>query len=169
SALRFFTGTYATITDDAFGRVVGEVRVGFVLLHSQVVFTVVAVAHVAQADDTGHVLQFAIAVGRAGQAVQRVIGDVQLHDAAADVCQFRGLRTHFHAGFGRRRAGCRVAAAAVDFDQAQAAGTEGFQAFGCAQFRHVDAGFCSCTHDRSTLRHGDGFTVNFQRDQIFGF
>ena len=34
----------------------------------QVVFTRVAIAHIAQADNPGHVLQFAVTVGRAGEA-----------------------------------------------------------------------------------------------------
>jgi hypothetical protein len=40
------------------------------------------IAHVAQADGTGHVLQLAIAIGGTGQAVQRVVRDVKLHHPA---------------------------------------------------------------------------------------
>ena len=63
----------------------GEIRVARVLRRIEVVRALVAVAHLAQAHDAGHVLQFAMAVGGAGQAVERVIGDIQLHHAAAHV------------------------------------------------------------------------------------
>ena len=42
----------------------------------------VAVAHIAQADRAGLVLQLAVAVGSTRQAVEGVIADVQLHHAA---------------------------------------------------------------------------------------
>ncbi len=44
---------------------------------------VVAVAHFAQADHAGHVLQLAVAVRGAGEAVERMVGDVELHHVAA--------------------------------------------------------------------------------------
>ncbi len=69
-----------------------------------VVCAVVAVPHFAQADDAGHVLQLAVAIGGAGEAVQRMIGDVQLHHAATDLGQLRRLRTYLHAGGNRRGA-----------------------------------------------------------------
>ena len=56
----------------------------------EVVLAVVAVAHLAQADRAGHVLQLAIAVGGAGQAVERMVGDVELHHVAAELA--RGAR-----------------------------------------------------------------------------
>ena len=93
-ALNFFAGADAAIADDALGRVVGEVGVGLVLRQKQrvfrpatgedMVFALVAVANIAQADGTSHILQFAIAVGRAGQAVERMVGDVEFHHALAD-------------------------------------------------------------------------------------
>ena len=51
----------------------------------EVVLARVAVAHLAQADGAGHVLELAVAVGRAGEAIERVIGDVELHHVAAHV------------------------------------------------------------------------------------
>ena len=95
-ALHLLAGPHAARTDDALGRIVGEVRVRLVLRHpaeirpavlllENVVVAFVAVAHVAQADDAGHVLQLAVAVRRAGQAVERMVGDIELHDAAAYV------------------------------------------------------------------------------------
>jgi hypothetical protein len=103
-----------------------------------VVLAFVAVAHFAQADHASHVLQFAVAVGRAGEAVERVVGDVQLHHALAQLLQLGRLGAHDHAFFHRRGAGGRIAAPAFDLDQAQAAGAEGFQAVGGAQLGDID-------------------------------
>ena len=62
-----------------------NVKYGFEVsfVQAEVVVARVAVAHVAQADRAGHVLQLAVAVGGAGEAVERVVADVQLHHAAA--------------------------------------------------------------------------------------
>src|SRR5215469_3513101 len=49
------------------------------------VCALVAIANVAQPDDTRHVLQLAMPVGRAGETVERVIGDVKLHHPAPDI------------------------------------------------------------------------------------
>src|SRR3546814_3141572 len=51
----------------------------------------VAVADVAQADGAGHVLQFAVAIGGTGQAVERMVGDVEFHDAATQLLQPREI------------------------------------------------------------------------------
>ena len=115
-ALGFLAGAHAAVADDALRRVVGEIRIGFVLLQRQVVGALVAVAHVAQADRAGHVLQFAVAVGRAGQAIERVIGDVEFHHAAAQIRAASALcvRT-FMPGSARRGAGGRIALAGPRF------------------------------------------------------
>ena len=55
------------------------------------------VADLTQADDAGHVLQFAVAVGRTGKAVQRMIGDVELHDVATQPLDAGSLGVHHHA------------------------------------------------------------------------
>ena len=72
-----------------FDGIEGEIGVGLVLLGVEVVLAVIAVAHLAQADGAGHVLQLAVAVGGAGQAVERMVGDVELHHAAAQLLQPR--------------------------------------------------------------------------------
>ena len=64
---------------------------GAVVLGEDVVVALIAVAHLAQADGAGHVLQFAVAIGGAGQAVERMVGDVELHHALADLLQALGL------------------------------------------------------------------------------
>ncbi len=152
-ALHFLAGAHAARADDALRRIEGEVRVGFVLLGLQMVGAVIAVAHFAQADRARHVLQLAIAVGGAGQAVERMIGDVELHHAAAQLGEARRLGLHLHAGFDRRGAGGGRAPAAFDLDQAEAAGAEGVEAVGGAELRHLDAGFHGRAHDRGACRH----------------
>ena len=87
----------------------------------QVICAGVAIAHFAQADHAGHVLQLAVAIGGAGQAVEGVVGDIELHHAAAHFGKLGAVRAHHHAGFYRRGARGRHAAPAFDLDQAQAA------------------------------------------------
>ena len=128
--LGLFAGAYAAVADDALGRVVGEVRIRLILLQLGVGLdrsTAFGVTHFAQANQTSHVLQFAIAIGGASQAIERVIGNVQLHHAATNICQLRRLRADFHARLDRRGARSRVAPAAFNLYQTYTARTEGFQ------------------------------------------
>src|SRR5690606_3701898 len=81
-ALHLLAGPDAARADDAFRRIEGEIRVRAILLACQVVGAVEAVARLPQPDAARHVLEFAIAVGGAGQAVERVVGDVEFHDVA---------------------------------------------------------------------------------------
>jgi hypothetical protein len=129
-----------------------------------VIRAVEAVAHFAQPDDARHVLQFAVAVGGAGQAVERMVGDVQLHHVAAQLLQPVRLRAHLHPGLGGRRARRRIAAPAFDLHQAQPARAERLERIGRAQLRHVDAGFDRGAHHRRAGRHRDRLTVDFERD-----
>ena len=76
-------GTYTATACDALGLVEVEVGVTGISRRVEVILTGESVADLAQSDHTGHVLQFAVAVGRTGQAVQRMVGDVELHDIAA--------------------------------------------------------------------------------------
>ena len=77
------------------------------------IFASVAVADLAQADGASLILQLAITVGRTGQAVQRVIGDVELHHALAKLGETLVLGMHHHVFVGRRRAGGGRAAPAL--------------------------------------------------------
>ncbi|MND29242.1 hypothetical protein D3C80_197460 [compost metagenome] len=163
-ALDILAGTHTAAADDALARLVVEVRVGYVLFLGQVVGAVVAVAHLAQAHLAGHGLQLAVAVGRAGQAVQRVVGNVQLHHVAAQAGQARGFGAHHHAFADRRGAGRRVAAHAFDFHHAHAARAEGFEAVGGAQFGNAGAEHGRGTHHRGTGGHSDGTTIDAQAD-----
>ena len=71
-ALGFFTRADTAIAHNAFAGVVSEVRVRFVFLHVAMVVASLcanAITHIAQTGDAGHVLQFAIAIGTACQAI----------------------------------------------------------------------------------------------------
>jgi hypothetical protein len=133
-----------------------------------VVVALIAVAHLAQADDAGHVLQFAIAVGRAGQAVERVVGDVELHHPAAQLLEPLGLGVDDHAGRHRRGAGGRRAAPALDLDQAQPAGAEGLEAVGGAQLGDGDAGLGGRAHHEVPAGTVTVEAVDGQRDLLLG-
>src|SRR3546814_854023 len=82
-ALGFVAGAYAAAAHDATGRIVGEIGIGFVFGVVEMIGAIGAVAHLAQPDHAGHVLEFAIAVGGAGHEIERVIRYVQFHDVAA--------------------------------------------------------------------------------------
>ena len=70
----------------------GEIGVRFVVgPDSRWLAPLIAVAHLAQAHRAGHVLQLAIAIGRAGQAVERMVGDVKLHHALAQPLAARSV------------------------------------------------------------------------------
>ena len=179
-ALNFLAGADAARADDAFRGIIGEVRVELVLRHPVVVgaavrlgehmvLALIAIAHVAQADRAGHVLQFAIAVGGAGQAVQRMVGDVQLHHALAQLLQALGLGMDDEAVHRGRGAGGRRSGAALDLDQAEPAGAERVDHVGRAQFRDLRAGFHGRAHDRGALGHGDAVAVDGERHHRFGF
>ncbi len=134
-ALHFLAGADTQRTDNAFGRIIGEIGIGFVLrqpaivrncsgLGENVIVALIAITHIAQANGTRHVLQFAIAIGSAGQAIERMVGDIEFHHAFANVLQTLRLGTDnktFHCG---RRAGGRRAVATLDLNQAKSAGTE---------------------------------------------
>ena len=168
-SLLFLAGAHAAVAHDALGRVEGEVRIGFILLHiGKVVGSRHAVAHFAQSYRAGHGLQFAVAVGRAGQAIERMVGDVQLHHIAPQVGEPGRLRAHFHAGFGRRRARRRVTAPSFDLDQTQAAGAERFERICRAQFWDHDSGLDCGAHDRGAGGHAHSDAVYVQSDFAVG-
>ena len=154
--------------------------IGFVLRHpggigravglgEDMVLALVAVTHVAQADRARHVLQFAVAIGRAGQAVQRMVGDVELHHALAQLLQPLGLGVDHEALHRRRGAGSRRAGTAFDLDQAHPAGPERVHHVGGAEFRDLGAGFHRRAHDRGALGHRDALAIDGQRDHGLGF
>ena len=121
SSLGFFAGSDTPAADDALAGIEREVRIGGVLRPVEVIGAIVAVSHFAQSNSTRHILQFAVAVGRAGQAIERVVGDVELHHATADILQPLRLRLHHHARHHRGGAGGWRPGAALDLHQAQPA------------------------------------------------
>ncbi len=143
-------------------------KYGFELVEARIrmLGAVVAVAYLAQADRAGHVLQLAIAVGRTGQTVERVIGDVKLHHALAQPLEPVGLGAHHHAVRGRRRARGRRTRPALDLDQAEAAGAECFQHVGGAEFWNLGAKLHRRAHDRSAFGHRDRGAIDGQRDRL---
>ena len=132
------------------------------------VLAVIAVAHFAQADDARHILQLAIAIGRAGQAIERMVGDIELHHAAAQLGERRRLGVHLDAGRDRRVARGGRALAAFDLDEAHAARAERLLAIGGAELGHLDAGLVGRAHDRGALGHRDLEAVDLARHALLG-
>ena len=81
-ALHFIASTHTARADDAFARIESEVRIALVFLGHAVILACVAVTHFAQTHRARHVLQLTVTVGRTGQTVERMIGDVEFHDVA---------------------------------------------------------------------------------------
>ena len=132
--------------------------------------TLEAIADFAQAYGTCNVLQFAVAIRRAGQAVERVVGDIKLHDVAPHFGEPRRLRPDLHAVLDRRRAGGRVALTALDLDEAHAAGAERFEAVRRAKAGNIDAGGSCCAQYGRASRHTGRHAVDTDTDRfgIFG-
>src|SRR3546814_4399900 len=70
---------------------------------------------------------------RAGQAVERMVGNIKFHHAAPQLLEPLRLGADDHAFGDRRGAGCGVAVAPFHLDQAETAGTEALDAVGGAQ------------------------------------
>src|SRR5205814_5427190 len=154
-ALHLFARAHAARADDAFARVEREVRVALVLLRVEVVLARVAVTDLAQADRAGHVLELAVAVGRTREAVERVIGDIELHHVAAHVGDALVLRRDLHALLRLRRAGRGQAFSALDLDEAEPARPERLEVVGRAELRNVDARERRRAQHGRALGHGD--------------
>ena len=165
-SLHFLAGPHAARADDAFRRLVGEIRIGIVDAWIGVLPAVITVAHLAQANGAGHVLQLAIAIGRAGEAIERMLRDVELHHALAQALQPVGLGHHHHALGDRRGAGGWRAIAALDLDQAKPAGAEGLDHVGGAQLRDLPAELDGRAHDGGAFRHRDRHAVDGERHRL---
>jgi len=129
------------------------------------VLALVSVADLSQADGACHVLELAIAVGGAGQAVERMVGDVEFHHALADLLETVGLGRDHHAGRDRRRAGGRRAVAAFDLDQTKPAGAECLDRIGGAELGHLNAGIHGSAHDRGAGRDRHLVAVDGELDR----
>src|SRR4051794_17461881 len=67
-----------------------------------------------------------------------MVGEVELHHAAAQFRQALRLRVDLDALGDRRRTGGRRALAALDLDETEPAGAESFERVGGAQLRYFD-------------------------------
>ena len=139
-SLHLFARAHAARADDALRRIEREVGVRYVLRLIEMIRAGEAVAHVAQSDFARNVLQLAVAVGRARQAIERMIGNVQFEHAFAHPRQRLRLGAHDHAGLDRRRARSRRAFATLNFHEADATRAERGERIGGAQLRNADAG-----------------------------
>ncbi|MNK74678.1 hypothetical protein D3C87_941980 [compost metagenome] len=177
-ALHFLAGAHAAGTDDAFGRIIGEIGIAFVFRHPagieititaaglDVVVAFITVTYIAQANGTRHILQFAVAIGGAGQTVQRMVGDIKLHHALADLLQPLRLRVHDETGSDRRGAGGGGAVAALHLDKTEAAGAEGIHHIGGAELGNIDARFARGAHDRRSGRDCYLTSVDGERHHV---
>ena len=137
-ALSFVAGAHTSRAHDAARRIEGEVGITVVDCRIEMIAAAVAVADVNQADRVGHLVQLAFAAGLAFERVERMVRHVQFHHVAAQLRELLALRADFHTGLNGGSAGRGKAFAALDFDQAQAAGAEGFERVGGAELGNRD-------------------------------
>ena len=157
-------GAHASAAGDALALIEGEIGIGLVLRCIEVVFPLHAVPDITQPHHAGHVLEFAIAVGRAGEAIKGVVGDVQLHDALAQLVQLGSLRANGHPFAARCGARSRSAGLTVDLDQAQTTRSEGGEVVRGTQLRDRSARKRGGAHDRRTFGDLDRHTIDLHRD-----
>ena len=112
-----------------------------------------------------HVLQFAAPRGRAADAIERMIGNVEFHDTAADFRQLRALREDLHALGDRRRARGGIALDAFDLDQAKPAGSERIERIGRTQAWNVDGVGRRRAHYRSARRNAHTHAIDVELDE----
>ena len=179
SALRLVAGAHATRADDAQRGIENEIRVAGVASRGAVGPGAVtrairrrqprgrlAVTRTGDAQRSRGVLQFAMPVRRTVLAVERVLGDIQLHDIAPQPLQRVALRPYLHARRDLGRAGGGEALPPFDLDEAQPAGAKGFQVIGGAKFRDPGAGERRRAHDRGARGHADRNAVDFEREVL---
>ena len=152
--------------DDAFGRIEGEIRVRRIFFGVEVIGAVVAVSDLAQPHRAGHVLQFAMTVRGTGQAVERMIRDIEFHHAAAQIGEPAGLGPNLHACCYRCRTRCGCASAALDLNQAQPARTERFQAVCRTELRYLRSANRRGVHHRTAFGNLDRFAVYFEQYRL---
>ena len=184
--LHLLAGAHAARTDDALAGVIGEIGVAVVLGDEQRIVVTTPqprlglrpralprnvemvragrIAHITQPHLPCRILQLAIAIGRAGQAIQRVVADIQLHHAAAQLADLVGLGPHDHALGHRGGAAGGRAAPPLDLDHAQTAGPERLQVIAGAQLGDLHLGHHGRAHHRCALRHRHLHPVDGQAD-----
>src|SRR5258706_3171375 len=160
--LHLVTRAHATRADDTERLIELEIGITGVVFALMVVRAGESITRGRHVQPLCHVLQLAVAVGRTGNAVERVVGDVELHHVAAEVCELRGLGADLHAVGNGRRAGRGIPSAALDLHETEAAGAEALEAIGGTQFGDVARGEGCGAHDRRTLGHRHRRAVDVQ-------
>ena len=148
----FVAGLHAAAAQDAAAEVPNDERI-FVLRRVLLLFA--AEPRLGDFVEIGQVLQAAVAVCLAHEAVVSAAGqqqfDVQL---ARAVDSFR-LREDFHAGADRRGTGGDQRTGAADLDQADPAGASGGRVLQVTECGNVDAAVAGCDQNRlSRLEEG---------------
>src|SRR5665213_348973 len=85
--LHFLASPHAARAHDALGRLETEIRIRIVLRFGmlEMILAIVTVADFTQSDHARHILQLAVSVRSAGQAIERMVRDIQLHHSAAEL------------------------------------------------------------------------------------
>ncbi len=151
---------------DALGRIECEVRVADVLGGILVAGLGLPVPDLGQADRVGQVVEFAaVAAAGPGQAVLRVVAEIQLHDAGPEALDLVRLGPDRHpvAAWGRARGG--RPAPAVHLHDAQAARAERIQRVGRAQLGDLHAHGRGGAHDRGALGDVDVTAIHLDMDR----
>ena len=154
------TRPHAARAGNALRWVIGEIRIALVHRQVEMVRPVSPIAHLAQANGACHVLQLAVAIGAAGQAVERMVRNVKLHHVAPKPGHQRRLRAHHHAIGHRRRARGWRPVPPIDLHHAQPARPESLEAVGGAKLRDVDARLARGAQHRRALGHRQLDTID---------
>ena len=165
-ALNLVAGAHTARAHDALGRVEREVGITLVLFGHEMVGAVHAISHFAQPHRARHVLQLAVTVRRAREAIERVVGDVQLHHVAPHPRHLWRLRAHDHARLHRRGARRRQSASPIHLHDAQATRAERLERIGRAQFGDVHAHRTRGLHDAGTGRHAHRHAIHREFDHV---
>ena len=163
----FLASTDTAGADDALAGVKREIRVAGVFFGDQMILAFVTITHFTQTHRAGHVLKFTIAVGGASEAIQGMVGDIQFHDAFANLVQFGILGLHLHTFINRRSARGGITLAAFHLTHTQATRTKRVYAVRGAEFGNFNADAGRSAHHRRAFRYCYLKAVNFHRDVFF--
>ena len=106
--LSFLASPNTARANNALRGIKGEVGTAFIFLQLSVILSSKAVTHVSEADLARGRLQLTITICRTGQAIQRMVTDVQFHYATTDFCQLIALSGHRHTRLDGGGAGRRI-------------------------------------------------------------
>src|SRR5690606_24732442 len=166
-ALYFVARAHAARADDAQIGIEREVRIAEILRRVLMSAAADRITRLRDAQRVRDVLQFAVAVGRAGVALERVIRDVQLEHVLAQLRELLALRSHLHAGRDRRRARGGVTFAAFDLQEAYEPGTKRFHRAGGDQLRMPIAVLGCGAYLRGPCGDRNGHAVDLESQKLF--